>query len=272
MKFITIGRIGVGRKTFLKTLLKANIRLCKFFTTDPDADPDLFEIINESEIDNFSADGIHLKRQINNHTCFTTKAEIEKSDVISTDISGIAEICNAFPLASFQVVEIFMDKLDRVKRYIAKLPKDKKIGGEQEFNKLCAADDKLYDEFETQMQEGNACSDLDNMLCVHFVTNNGKDTEVGNEMLGFYSHIQNYIKAHERLHHMLSDVLQDEFYSNIYTAKTDENGNLWIEMVYTNGSQFVPVDVFASNIMESEIALGQLTMLWLKCKDINPFL
>jgi hypothetical protein len=263
LKYIVIGRVGVGRKTFLKSLIRNGVSVCKFYTTDSDADPEFFDK-TEPACDDAVEGTKMLVRESGGFVSFTTKERFNECRVIAADLAGLKEICAANPTMAFRIINVQMADDDRLLSHIASFPIEKRIAAEEKFITECLDENEVHEEFEKLMANGETLYGLENVITMHALTNDATDNS---PIFGFHEHIKLDTQIHTRVCSIISDLMLEGL---IVKDVGGSSESVRVRYHTQSGeSKVAPISVFAEFVSRNREGMLAIFESWLTCENIS---
>jgi hypothetical protein len=271
IKYIVIGRTCSGKKTLLKSLKSHGIRVNRSFTTNPDADAEIYEIISEKR-----AAEIENKLFIKNFgdcVYFTTKERFEACHVISLDVNGLKAACEAYPAYAFRIVNAQMADDDRLTSFISKIPVEEKITAEEDFVTRCREEDAEMTEFENQVTDATELYGLANIVFMHALLNNGNPEN--SVIFDFYKTVKAGLNSFERMCGIIVDLMLDDRISYEFANDSRLITDLFVkcEMSDKNSentvSTLMPFSRYVEYTLADPAGAGWNVIGWLNCENVG---
>ena len=239
MKLLIVGKSATGKDTVTDILVQEHgYKRAESYTTRPKRTPNEkgHHYIN-------SADGFEkiAPVTINGYEYFLTKEEIEKSDIIIVEPSGIESVCNACPDEAFYMLYLTADR--DVRKFIYK--KRNPSATDKEFESRENEENERFDALETFVNKDEEVMNIPNLVA-SVTQNNNYDEDSMSLMVKVANTI--FIR-HRNMQHIVRTVISKNYF------KTDDNGHVLMQKANGNHEVItIPEDIFTA------ISIGDATI------------
>lgn len=248
MKILLTGKSATGKDTIADSLYKFHgYRRAKSYTTRPKRTPDETGHHFVDSVDGYEpVAGV----KIQGYDYFLTKEEIENSNVIIVEPTGIKAVCEAVPDEAFYLVYITADDEKRMERFVCRDPEH----GEEIFHERNKDDNERFAELEQFIDDDNEKINTANLAAVTTLKNFYDDASL-------FVIVQNICTIFTR-HENLKSVIRELVGHNAIIC--DDNGNMLVQDTEgANTVTEVPEDVFTAICLASETNRFDIFDLWL---------
>lgn len=208
-KLLVCGRTASGKSMLASFLADKGLKLAESYTTRPKRSEGEkgHHFISHDEFISMSRNDMLCATSHNGYTYFMTKQEILDADVIVIDPRGVKEITAHFPDISFHIA--YVHGLDEEKRkfaYLQRVPAEKKIEAEAEFNERNLGEDEQFTEFDAIFLKRSANPPAPNITVGHCIGNDYTENSDIFRMMNIILHEMVFAK---RLAHILNDIIRE---------------------------------------------------------------
>lgn len=261
MKYVIVGRAGCGRHELAKALMESGMTVAISQTTrEPYYEgEDTHIFLTETEADAIPEEDKIAKTIINGFQFFYAKEQLEKADVIHSDINGLSGIVAALPDTVLHIV--YLDIGDNMARklYSAQRAKDK-LKDQNLFEERDMAEDADFSKMEEYVEHMGSLSEYQHQGIIppeiSCVMRYIKDYNPENTK-GYASYMCELIKRRRRI----AGIIKESIEMDILYVDNDGKPMIAYTVDETTGEferRPVTVDYFVDSLLASDEGMSQL--------------
>jgi len=259
LRYILVGRVGSGRKTFQKHLEENGLIVATSFTDRPPVDEKDKSHYFIDDVENCGIDRV-LETTHNGNTYFYTMTELKHADIIPIDPENIKNLCNLFPDDIFRLIELVASNEDRLTHAVTNA--DDKITAEDDFISMCEEENAAFCELEDNIANGKFGG---NNLLIGNVVNN--DFTENADMFSWAEILKTSFREFERMKKIVTELAD----ADVISRKDDK---YTIVMINENddGTHDVEMscEAFAENTLCDPDGVRIILQSWLRIEK-NSF-
>ncbi len=258
MKLILVGKSATGKDTVATALNEAyGYRRAESYTTRPKRTPDERGHHFVESAEGYAA---VAPVKIQGYDYFLTKEEIDKSDVIIVEPSGIDAVCKAVPTEAVYVVYLKADREARKEQFLRRDPEN----GETTFEQRDKEDAERFAELERFIEHTDERFLCSNAAAIVSLENHYDE----DSLLQIVATIRNAFVRHDNMRRIVDDLLREETLVADYKGDTGDE----IRIRHTDDGIVcgAPTDVFSAICLSNESNRANICEMWLNSHH-EPF-